>query len=247
MSFILTADEKRFFRDQLRAARAGALLDAESFYPLVAALERLGAALMPTGKNLGAFRDDLLSVAGQAPASPVDSDDRANFMPLDVLFLAVKNGRNDAVHQGAFARHLVRHCVQLALLVEDGLMADSRCVADFMVRDAVCAEPWQQVAVARQRMLIGSYSYLPIWISDEWRLLSDHAVASYLVSAAKPVEAIRKRISTVFETQELALEPAVVLDPDTSVAEAIKTSLGRPVIVVQGGRLVGIATSFDFL
>lgn len=41
MSTVLTSAERRFFRDQLREARAAALLDAEGFHPIVAAHERL--------------------------------------------------------------------------------------------------------------------------------------------------------------------------------------------------------------
>jgi len=42
MNITLPSEERRFFRDQLRRARAVALLDGEGFHPIVAALERLG-------------------------------------------------------------------------------------------------------------------------------------------------------------------------------------------------------------
>jgi hypothetical protein len=180
MGDTLSIEARRLFRDQLRDARAAALLDAEGFHPIVAALERLGSALCLTAKNLGNFRDPLLAVARRAKAASAAGDDRSAFTPPASLFSAVKNGRNDAVHQGAPARHLVRHCVELALLIEEGLMADSTFVADFMVRDPVCAELWQQVVIARQRMLTSSFSNLPIWLNGKWKLLSDYAVASYL-------------------------------------------------------------------
>src|SRR5262249_10033115 len=122
----LTCDERRFFRDQLREARAEALLDGEGFLPIVAAVERLGSMINPTGKNLGQFKDPLVAIARRGAVASITASGRGYFTPPEVLFTVVKDGRNDAVHQGAFARHLVRHCVELALLLEKGLMIDSR-------------------------------------------------------------------------------------------------------------------------
>lgn len=247
MPYTLTREQRRFFRDQLRDARAAALLDAEGFQPIVAALERLGSALCPICKNLGEYRKELLLVAHEAkPASALD-DDRSTGTPPEVLLSVVKNGRNDAVHQGAHARHLVRHCVELALVIEEGLMADFRCVADFMVRDPACAQPWQQVAIARQIMLTSSFSNLPISLTGEWKLLSDYAIASYMSRSANPREALRMRIEEVFESGALTLDPAVVLKPDVTIEVAVRDSAGRPVLVVNDGQLLGIATPFDFL
>ena len=247
MEITLTPDERRYFRDQLREGRAAALLGAEGFHPIVAALERLGSMLNPKGQNLGNYRDHLLEIAGAARAAPTSEDRRGVITPLNVLFKAVKDGRNDAVHQGAYARHLVRHCIELALLIEDGLMTDFRAVSDFMVRDPVCAELWQPVSLARQRMLASSFSYLPLRVNDEWKLLSDHAVAYYLSQADKPVEAIRARIEDAHKKGDLKLQSAVLVSPGTSVTDALQICGGSPVLVVEGAVLLGIATPFDFL
>ena len=75
--------------------------------------------------------------------------------------LELKDGRNDALHQGACARHLANHAVQLALVLEDALMPSEPKVSDFMVRDAICAAHWQPISFVRQQMLANSFSYLP--------------------------------------------------------------------------------------
>ena len=126
-------------------------------------------------------------------------------------------------------------------------MADSNCVADFMVRDPECAETWQQVALARQRMLTSSFSCLPIKVKDEWKLLSDYAIAMFLANSADPRRALRERIATVIESNALTLDDAILVSPKMPILEAVRTSVGRPVLVVEEGRLLGIATPFDFL
>jgi hypothetical protein len=243
----LPLDQRRFFRDQLREARAAALLDGEGFHSIVSSLERLGSMLNPAGKSLGQFQSQLLMVARKATSAPVDGDDRGTYTPLDALFAAVREGRNDAVHQGAYARHLVRHCVELALFVEEGLMAGANRVVDYMVRTPACAEAWQPIALARQQMLTNSFSYLPIWFEDRWHLLSDHAVASYLADSSNPREAVRQRIGAACERGELLLERAVAVDTSVEVREALKVCGGRPVLVVDDHRLLGIVTPFDLL
>ena len=247
MDITLTKEERRFFRDQLRDAREVALLDAEGFHPIVTALERLGAVLQRDGNNLGDFQEPLLSIARQAKSTPLGDADRGLFTPVEVLYASVKNGRNDAVHQGAYARHLVRHCVELAILIEEGLVADLKCVADFMVRSPACAETWQPVALARQRMLTSSYSYLPIRVDGEWKLISDYAIASYLSTAGRPRDALRERIAVVYERGALSLETAALVGPHASIQQALEISGGRPVLVVEDQRLLGLATPFDFL
>ena len=247
MAIELSKEQRRFFRDQLRAARAAALLDSEGFRPIVTAFERLGSILTPDGRNLGQFRDSLMAVANRARGAPAPEGERGVYTPLDVLFTVVREGRNDAVHQGAHARHLVRHCIELALHIEEGLMADSTSVADFMVRTPVCAEPWQPIGLARQQMLTNSFSYLPLWYHERWHLLSDYAVATFLSKSDSPAKALREPIGSACARNALILDRAVVVDPIMEVREALQVCEGRPVLVLEEGRLLGIATPFDLL
>jgi hypothetical protein len=244
---MLSLEERRFFRDQLRDARAVAHRDLEGFAPLVAAIERLGAALAPGKFGMGQFRDSLLEMAQKGCGAGSMHDARALFTPTTLLFEVVRTGRNSAVHEGAYARHLVRHCVELAIHIEDGLMAQSEVISDFMVRTPICAEPWHPVAFARQQMLASSFSNLPIWLGDAWHLLTDQSIASYLSDRASRNQRSRQTVQAACKVGELSLEPAVVVSPSISVAEALTESKGRPLLVVEHERLLGIATPFDFL
>src|ERR1700757_614277 len=80
--------------------------------------------------------------------------------------------RNDALHQGAFARYLTKHAIELAILLEDALSNGL---------DPLARETWQPIAFLRQLMLANSYSYLPVFRNDnQWWIVSDAAIAAYL-------------------------------------------------------------------
>lgn len=238
--------QRKFFLDALRAARKAALDDAEGYQPIAVALELLGRTLKPKAFSLGGFRSALLPIAKNGTR-----DHLATCIPgvskLEGLYDSVQNGRNDAAHQGSHARHLVRHCVELALAIEEGLMVDFNCVADFMVREPACAQLWQPVAYARQQMLANSYSQLPILKDDCWFLLSDTAIARYSNARDKKL-ALRRTIQDAVDGEDLALDLACCVAPESTVAEAIgKATNGVVLIVDDRNSLIGIATSFDFL
>lgn len=242
----LTQGQRCYFRDQLREGRAVALKDAEDFHPIVTALERLGSVLHPKGRGLGDYKEGLLKIAQKGSSAPVDGDDRNLVMPLATLYTSVQNGRNDALHQGAYARHLTRHCIELAIFIEDGLMAEMDRVSDFMVRDPSVAELWQPLAFARQKMLSNSFSFLPIRVDTEWMFLSDYQVARYLSQAADR-SVIRTRIDEAYEHCPGILKVANCVPGDRLVADVLRDFDGDPVLVVRGEELLGIATPFDFL
>lgn len=244
----LSQKQRQFFRDELRHARAAALLNAEGFDPIVVAMERLGGLLNPAGKGFGDYKRVLLEIARVGKHGEIDGCMPEVISNLDALFASVKTGRNASVHEGAHARHLVRHCVELALAVEDGLMADSRCVADFMVRSPVCAEPWQPVAFARQQMLVNSFSYLPVQWEGAWSVLSDRAVARFIGGQSIPAKALKQTIEEAVASGELALESAYCVLPEATVKDVLRETNGGVVLVTSiHGSLLGIATFFDFL
>lgn len=233
---------RRYFRDLLRDARASALTDGEGFHSLIVAIEQLGAFLFPKGLGLSAFEPHLLGIGKQA-ATYSEANAR--------LFTHVRLARNDAVHSGAFARHLTRHCVELSLLLEEGLLAGSSTVGDFMVKDVVIAEPWQSVASARQRMLANSFSFLPIQHRGAWHVLSDHAVARYLRLSDHRKAALARSIEDACVGYGLKLQSVLVVGPQTSVTECLERTEPddmRPLLVCDDAqRLLGIATPFDLL
>jgi hypothetical protein len=178
-------------------------------------------------------------------------------LPFGILYKVVKTGRNDALHQGAFARHLTDHAIQLALVLEDTLMVNLTRVSDYRVRDPVHAHPWQPLSFVRQQMLASSFSYLPIWYTlegkEKWCLLSDYSVARYLRAA--PFEQRNKRLATSVEkahqSGSLHIEEAVPCPADDEIDKAMtRFRDGKPLLVIDRSHeknLLGILTPFDLL
>jgi CBS domain-containing protein len=248
-------DACRYHRDELRAARAAALEDAEGFPQVLFAIERLGSRPYRRVESLGNYRDVLEKLAAKSPLA-WDLPERfpswhSSFTPL---FRLVKDGRNDALHQGASARALTQHAVQLALVLEDALMSDADMVRDFMVRDPATALPWQPISAARQTMLAQSYSFLPVRLpaTTSWQLVSDSAIARYLRLVDKS-ERKRRLAATVEEavgSGQLALEEPTTCRPLELVTTVLERSASRVALVLdedQPDHLVGILTPFDLL
>lgn len=166
----LEADEMIFFRDRLREARYGALADAEGFAQLCFAFELLGSRLLGEKLGLGKYKEQLKWLA----TNTLNAD------RFDALFRRVLDARNDAMHTGAYARNAAHGAVQLSLMLEEGLMSKSTLtVADYMVTTPVCVEKWHTLGYARQLMLANSFSYLPIFHVETWKLISDIAMAQF--------------------------------------------------------------------
>ena len=64
------------------------------------------------------------------------------------------------------------------------MSADVRTVGDLMVKSPTTVEPWQPVAHARQLMLMHSFSFLPVYLAGQWRLLSELGLAHFLSAGA---------------------------------------------------------------
>ena len=52
--------------------------------------------------------------------------------------------------------------------------------SDYMVRDVVLVKEWQPIAHARQLMLTHSFSFLPVFLNNEWKLISELSIAKFL-------------------------------------------------------------------
>jgi hypothetical protein len=111
------------FADQLRNAREEALNDAEAFDGILHTVERLGRFLTHNAiGDLGKYKGNLQKIASiSAMAEEVPPCFPGVLTPFPRLFDLVKDARYDALHQGAFARHLTGHAVELALILEDAL------------------------------------------------------------------------------------------------------------------------------
>ena len=154
------------------------------------AVERLGSYLSKEelgdkgrSGDLGKYKTKIEELVERPGTAEPPDKCRASLTPFSTLYDLVRDARNDAVHQGAFARHLTRHAIELAIILEDALSSYMYRATDFMALNPVCAELWQPVGFIRQQMLANSYSYLPVRDDDEnWSVVSDSAIAIFLGS-----------------------------------------------------------------
>lgn len=243
----------RFFRDQFRNARAVAFQDAEEFQEIIFVIERFGAYLIGQIKGLGNYKTSIEQEALNSPlAEEIPNQCTAWHPRFSTIYELVREARNDALHQGAFARHLTNNAIQLALVLEDALMSNANTVSEFMVREPICALRWQPMSFIRQQMLKNSFTYLPLSSNNDgqpsWQLVSDYHVAHYLRQKDRNARLAKTLDAAIGEG--LLLEPAETCFVDTNIIDALTKSEGKPVIVIDNVRpdlMVGIVTPFDFL
>ena len=126
------------------------------------------------------------------------------------------------MHEGAFARSLAVHLVQLSVILEDALVnkAARRQTKHYMMRDPITAEPWEPIAFVRQKMLTNSFSHLPVRIDDSWHIISDHCIAAYLWNnngADGMKQKLKRRLQCAVKDGALELRCATVVPPDADM------------------------------
>ncbi|HEV7904539.1 MAG TPA: hypothetical protein VGO96_11915 [Pyrinomonadaceae bacterium] len=250
----MDVEVKLYFRDQLREARAVALRDAEGFGEIIFVLERLGS-LLSDKIGLGKKADSIIKQANESSlAEKIPNEWRGLHTPFPTLYKLVQDARNTAMHEGAFARHLTTHAIELSIILEHALMKDIAQVCDFMVRNPVSASLWQPLSFIRQSMLINSFSYLPVLVGNVepvWKLISDLEVARYLRSED---QSMRERLAlsiekAIVQPSGINLQSPKVCDPEFPVAKLFAEWDGLPILIKtkSSNDLLGIVTAFDLL
>lgn len=230
--------------------------DAEAYDEVIHALERFGSVLLGEIGNLWQYRPKIIESANQSPlASDIPKEHQDWHTNFESLYDNVRHARNDAFHQGAYARHLTPHVMELALVLEDALthLAETKFVRDFMVRGPICASSWQPLSFVRQQMLVGSFSYLPMRGEEGWRLLSDSEVARYLSSAPSSKQRDKRLAHTVQEAiaDGMTTQAAVILRADYFTDKFFQLSANAPALVCRQDEehedVIGIITAYDLL
>lgn len=247
----MTPEIRRYFFDALRTARAASLGDGEAFDAIVVVVEQLGALLkFKPSTGLQSIEPELHGIAEKSALAQIIPA-AWPFLHRDWtrLFGFCLQARNEAIHQGARARHLSSYWVQLSLILEDALMQEARTASEFMVSRPLEALPWQPVSYVRQAMLANGFSYVPVRIDGEWLLLSDLAVARYLdrKDSARRRECLGTKLEDAVRSGNLILISARTCSGETPTTELLAEATGVPVLVVDGSNLVGIITPFDLL
>lgn len=168
------------FRDDLRAARSQVLADAEGFLVVVAAIERLGKWLNPTGENMGSHERMLIALV------TITGVGDADVFSKDLCVL--RESRNDASHGGAAARHAASEALRVSIVLEGALTVlhparwGDVTAEQVMTRNPVVAEPWQLIAEVRRVMLTCGFTALPYRSLREsrWTVITDEELAGWL-------------------------------------------------------------------
>jgi hypothetical protein len=250
-------EQRLFFRDAFRDARAAALRDAEGFQQILFALERFGSFLTHKQQSLGRYKRRIVEFVVESSGldgSGVD-DQPGTRTAFETLYDLVQDGRNSALHEGAFARQLTSHCLDLAVRIEEALSAGMATIGDFAVHHPICASEWHPLSFVRHTMLANSFSYLPVRIETDarsgWRLISDLDVARFLREPGETArkDRMRRTVGDLCGSDVLRLQEPYSCAADTHVHDALAHCRGLPILVVTpgAGDLVGIATPFDLM
>lgn len=242
-----------FFRNQFRKARYKALRDAEDFDSIFHAIEGLGAFL--------ANDSDRDSLHDYQPFLKRLTDDSilAKDLPKEFpsfhnsflfLYETVRNFRNQVAHQGVYARNKTRYAIELGLIFEQVLNNMDQNITNYMVRNPTTASLWEPLSHIRKEMLINSFSHIPVYYDNEWKLISDYYLNNFL---RKFPGDYQKGLSLNVEyaiNNDMKLEhPANIVDENSSI-EGLNLTSTKPVLIisaVEQNRLVGLLTSFDLL
>lgn len=255
----LCKDERLFYRDKLREARYEALADAESFQQICFAIEALGKRLEPEKVGLGNFRECLRRLVVEDAIGADTSNASRDSKSFDVLFTALREARNVAMHTVAYARHVTTDAVTLSLMFESALMNEQMesnttkrlTVGDFMVSTPVTVQPWQSVAQARQALLINSFTFLPMWHEDKWHLISDAAIASYLRPNWPAKSQLNRTLSEAVK-DGLKIVQANPVNVSTNVNDLLNDNASPTLWLVTQkdyppGHLVGVLSPFELM
>jgi CBS domain-containing protein len=275
MEIQMTRDQAFYFREQFRNARLEALRDAEAFDGIIHVLERMGSFLHSGEGSLEKFKEVMNLLAAYSPlAHEPEQEGRPVQVSFSRLYDLLRWGRNDAMHQGAVARHLTSTAIKVAVVLEDALVnlatsqPDVHCsepktnkptmppprVFEFMSRNPVCAEVWQPLSFIRQVMLESSFSHLPVNLGTpdipKWKLVVDEHLAKYLRPAnqTEREKRLRQPLSDAVEaTASIAFDAETCLESDP-VSSVVAHEKRWPVLVLNDRKeLVGILTAYDLL
>ena len=155
-------DRMRHTAEALRQARGRVLQGSSNFLDIVQVIETFGKEhweikyLKRINKKLAKLID-----AWNTGGSPEE---------VCRLLDAMREGRNEAVHEGTLGRRLARDCVRVSIMVEEALRreAEMKAVSDQMVETIVHARMWQTLRTIRRTMMENEFSRLPFENKGQW-------------------------------------------------------------------------------
>lgn len=234
----LGPDERRHYLRALSRARYEVLSDSESLLSICHVLEELGRRITGTrSEGLGQYVDALVSWV-----TPERTDRCARHLER------VRQARNDAAHQGIYARNAALKAVLVCLDLEEVIRQTMAVVEDIMVGGVVVAKPFMTLAKVREEMLVSSFSYLPVEWDGQWFLIADYHLATLWHRLTR--KARESQLLTEFlppdAADRLALIPAPRLPASTPLEDLVVGPL--PALIQDDHEnVIGILSAFDWL
>ena len=166
-------DRIRHTAEALRQARGRVLQGSSNFLDLVQVIERFGKEHWKK-QNLKCINKKLAKLidAWNTGGSPEE---------VRRLLDTMREGRNEAVHEGTIGRRLARDCVRVSIMVEEALRrgAEMKAVSDHMVETVVHARMWQTLRTIRRTMMENEFSRLPFEDDGQWYTVCAEALCVY--------------------------------------------------------------------
>ena len=242
-------------RKRLQKARYQVLEDGENWLGIAQAIEAVGKAVAKEDKyrsGLGNLKKELQQFVKKyhpiTDQGQEDIEEGPFESTFENLLEEVKETRNDEAHTGAAARAAARIATVAGIYLEDALMAASGAEKDgvkaYIQTEVVRAYKWQRLGECRRLMLIHSFSYLPVKIGNEWKILADADLAKYLADKGPDG---RKQTVEDAKKNGLKIKKADEVKSAYSKLRALEIMKGKAAVVMREGDLVGIITPFDLL
>ena len=240
-------DRMRHTAEALRKARGRVLQGSSNFLDIVQVIETFGREhwkkkyLKCINKKLAELID-----AGNTGGSPEE---------VRRLLDAMREGRNEAVHEGTLGRRLARDCVRVSIMVEEALRreAEMKSVSDSMVETIVYARLWQTLRTIRRTMMENDFTHLPFENKGQWHTVDAEALCVYRDQHRDKEKDVWGR--TLRDAKERPDKPldvgkAVLVDLGEDIHEATMRLKGKGMLLVRGKcdeEIVGVLTAFDLL
>ena len=167
----------------------------------------------------------------------------------------MREGRNEAVHEGTLGRRLARDCVRVSIMAEEALRmeAELSVVRDHMVETIVHARLWQTLRTIRRTMMENEFTHLPFENERRWYTVDAEALCVYRAQhcdEGKDVWSRTLRCAKERTDKPLEVRDAELVDLSQDIHEATQRLEGQGMLLVRGKcdeEIVGVLTAFDLL
>ena len=233
--------------EALRQARGRVLQGSSQFLDIVQVIERFGREH---------WKKQHLNCINKNLAGLIDKwNSGGSCEEVCRLLDAMREGRNEAVHEGTLGRRLARDCVRVSIMVEEALRREAKMksVSDSMVETIVYARLWQTLRTIRRTMMENEFSRLPFEDDGQWYTVCAEALCVYRDQhrdEGQKVWSRTLRCAKERTNNPLAVRGAELVDLSQDIHEATEKLKGEGLLLVRrkcDEEIVGVLTAFDLL